>query len=210
MARKRRRKKALHDPAADALADLADASGRPSRPSKLSVLRRDGTYRPERPKRFNFQHIVIEDYADKPANKWYRMNHWNPGTLVYNGMWSSDWKRFAEDVRIAGLTHEGRERIILELASRPDFRVSLTKHRENPHDPNAVAVWAIAQINGEKRVEHIGYLERDIARRLKAETELAAVPHRITLPHDDINLGITIDVLVRSKAYRKREPSADI
>lgn len=192
------------DDSQDALAALAHGSETPRAKTTKLQGQQQGSSRQARPQRFNYEHAIIDDYSEAPLNQWYRMKHWNPGTLVYKGEWGKDWKKFEEDVKVVGITHDGREQIILSLANRPGFRIALTKDRNNEYDKNAVAVWAIAYIGEEKQVEHIGYLDRDTARRLKNDDELDARPHRINLPNGGIGLGLTIDILVRSVAYKKK------
>jgi hypothetical protein len=202
-----------HDPLADALGGLADESGQAPRPNKLANVRPDGTIkgasRRPRPERFDFEFAQIDKGDPIPRNQWYRMNHWRTQSLLlYRGEWDSDWKLYdgyKGEAKVVGITHEDRQRRILKFACRPDFRVGLAKDPENPYDPNAITVWAIACFGNHKRVEHIGYLDRDVAKELAGEEELDARPCKLWLPNEEINLGFEISVLVRSAAYKKKQ-----
>ena len=62
-----------------------------------------------------------------------------------------------------------------------------------------------ATVEGEKMVNQLGYVPKEIARELSKEQEIEARPHSVYLPYEDTRYGLRINILVRSVSYKKKK-----
>jgi hypothetical protein len=155
-------------------------------------------------KEFKF---LIYDRGDTiEKNRWYRLSHWErPNFLKYDATWSKDWKVYSAEENIAGVTHEDRQRKFLELADKNDFTVYLEREQKNKFDKNAIKVMVSASEQSGKRIEQLGYLSKEIAKELKNEPELDARPNTVLIPVSGSPFSLTLKILVRSQAYKKKQ-----
>lgn len=149
------------------------------------------------------QCLTIDREEEVPMNKWYRKNHWQSGHyLRMETSWDADWKVFAPEEAVVGVTFDSRIINFLRLCDQPNFRIFIEKDKSNEHDNNAIKVMASALIENEPIVEQIGFLSKHTARQLKDEEELDDRPYSVYLPVGGHKFGLRIRVLVRSKKYR--------
>jgi hypothetical protein len=118
--------------------------------------------------------------------------------------YTKDWKMFASEEPVAGVTQENREVNFLLMGDQPDFKIFLEREPGNPVDLNAIKVIGSATVDGEPMTEQLGYLPKETAQKLQDEEELDAKPKSVYLPQGDRNYGLKIMVLVRSKGYKKK------
>jgi len=153
-----------------------------------------------------FEFLIYDRGDPIEKNRWYRLSHWDrPNFLKYDGTWSKNWKVYSAEENVAGVTHEDRQKKFLELGDKVDFRVYLERETKNKFDKNAVKVMAYASGQDGKRIEQLGYLSKEIARELKDEPELDARPNTVLIPTGGSPFSLTLKVLVRSKAYKKKQ-----
>jgi len=153
----------------------------------------------------NFQFLILGNEDEIPLNRWYRKDHWRtPNFLVMKTEWSKDWKCFERQEKVVGVTFEGREKNFLMIGDSPDLRIFLQRDFSNIHDSNAIIVMASGTVNGKYYENQIGHLAKETAELLKDELDLDARPFSVWLPYGDCSYGLSIQILVRSEAYKKR------
>jgi len=118
--------------------------------------------------------------------------------------WDKDWRCFANEEKVVGVSFEDRDIKFLRLYGQPEFKIYLEKDTLNEYDSNAVKVMASAMIDGKTVIEELGLLSKYTAQQLKDEQELDARPYSVHLPTQDHKYGLCISVLVRSKRYRDK------
>ncbi|SDB61028.1 hypothetical protein SAMN05660653_03161 [Desulfonatronum thiosulfatophilum] len=155
--------------------------------------------------RKNVEFLIVDRGEEIPKNKWYRISDWkSQHFLVMETDWDKDWKCFAREEKVVGVTHEERDVKFLRLFDQPDFKIYLEKDLTNKYDPYAVKVMGSAMIDGNLIVEQLGFLSKDISKDLKDENELDARPHSVYLPVQGNNYGLRINILTRSQRYKNK------
>ena len=153
----------------------------------------------------NIEPLIVNRGEEIPKNKWYRMSHWKTQQLLRIGTeWNMDWRCFAHEEAVAGVSFEERYTKFLRLYDQPGFKIYLEKDPSNEYDSNAIKVMSSAMINGKTIVEQLGFLSEYTAQQLKDEKELDARPYSVYLPGHDVEFGLRISILVRSKRYRDK------
>jgi hypothetical protein len=133
------------------------------------------------------------------------MKTWDsPNYLKWESSWSSDWKRFADEEKVVGVTKGNRRNDFLIMGDQPDFKIFAERERDNPVDPNAIKVMGSATVNGQNMVRNLGYLSKETAEKLKEEEEIDLRPYSVYLPYQDRHYGLRVRILVRSKSYRNK------
>ena len=152
-----------------------------------------------------FECIEVDNRNDAPVNAWFRVRDMiNEDCLLYKSEWDNNWKKYADYISVAGITHENRINDFLLLGNKPDFSIRLEKEPGNRYDKNAVMVIGSATINGIYTERQLGYLPKDTAKSLKNETIFDARPDMVWFPNDDRSFGLKITVLVPSKRSMKK------
>lgn len=152
----------------------------------------------------HFQFLIVDQGEEIEKNHWYRMSHWqSQHFLKMETEWDKDWKNFSLEEEVVGVTFEYRARKFLELGDQNNFKIFLEKDPDNPHDKNAIKVMGSVG----NTVEQLGFLSKDTAKRLKNEKEIDARPYSVYLPYQGSKFGLRIRVLVRSNAFKKKNPS---
>ena len=155
----------------------------------------------------NFKFLVSDDNKVSELNTWYRLEKWKSvNYLKMNTNWSRDWKKFASEVPVAGVTQGNRQSDFLIMGDQPDFKIFLERERDNPIDPNAIKVMGSATVENEKMIHQLGYIPKEISEQLANEKEFDATPHSVYIPYADKpnQYGLRINVLVRSASYKKK------
>ena len=154
----------------------------------------------------HFKFLIYEDNDVPDLNTWYRFEKWKSmHYLKMNTKWSKEWKKFASEVRVVGVTHGNREADFLIMGDQPYFQIFLERERNNPVDPNAIKVMGSATVDSEKMIRQLGYIPSGISEQLAKEKEIDAKPHSAYLPHAGKRYGLRINVLVRSASYKKKK-----
>ncbi len=138
----------------------------------------------------------------------YQKSTWkNKQFLSYRGTWSSDWK-WAEPIseaKVAGLSRGNNSAKFINLAFNEGFKMYLEDDPNNPVNKNARKVMVSAVVEGNRVIEHIGYLPDEIANHY-AGVELDIRPANLFLPPDgSFNVGIKVALLERSARYLKKQ-----
>jgi hypothetical protein len=155
--------------------------------------------------RKSFEFLIVERGEEIEKNRWYRMSHWqSPHFLKMETEWDKDWKGFAIEEEVVGVTYDNRAQKFLELGDQNNFSIFLERDPNNPHDKNAIKVMGSAIVDGKKRVEQLGFLSKDTAKALKNEKEIDARPFCVYLPYQESKFGLRVRILVRSQKYKDK------
>jgi hypothetical protein len=162
----------------------------------------------KKPEGKHFQFIICDDNEEAELNKWYRLERWKSvNYLKMNTKWSRDWKKFASEVPVSGVTQGNRQSDFLIMGDQPDFKIFLERERDNPVDLNAIKVMGSATVENEKIIHQLGYIPKEVSEQLANEKEIDATPHSVYIPYADKpnQYGLRINVLVRSASYKKKK-----
>ena len=154
----------------------------------------------------HFKFLICKDKSEAKENQWYRLEKWkSPNLLVMKTSYSKDWKTYyTSGLPVVGVTKDNRTVDFILMGDQEDFQIYLEREPDNPVDPNAIKIMGKATVKGELWSRQIGYLAKETAADLKEE-DLDARPDSVYLPYGGKNLGLTIRVLIRSQAYKKKK-----
>lgn len=155
--------------------------------------------------RKSFEFLIVERGEKIEKNRWYKMSDWqSPHFLKMKTDWNKDWKNFAAEEQVVGVTYDNRAQKFLELGDQNNFNIFLERDPNNPRDKNAIKVMGSAIVGGKKRVEQLGFLSKDTAKALKDEKEIDARPYSVYLPYQGRKFGLRVRILVRSQQYKNK------
>jgi hypothetical protein len=133
---------------------------------------------------------LAEGFAEHPE---VRRPGWNsPRTgeeLISGHVFATDrhqptgtWVKATARVKVAGIHHRKRDVGIWVQAARLAERdgryygIELLPEPANPHDPNAIKVVGLADLDGKRLAWHIGYLPRYVAKDISTDLLACDVP----------------------------------
>ena len=79
----------------------------------------------------------------------------------------------------------------------------LEREPANRYDPNAIKVMGSATIDGQLLTRELGYVPKEDAKRLRGR-EIDVRPDTVNLPCEGETYKLTVKILVRSQAYKKK------
>ena len=175
--------------------------------NEFKLLEETETITPPKIDKF-FKCAEYEQEDDIEPNTWYRLKGWKyPDYYLLRKPehWSSDWKLLTPmEEEVAGVKYEDRQKNFLLLGDLPDFRFSLEREPDNAFDKNAIKVMGSATVDGEMVRKHLGYLSSEASEYLSDEEDLDVGRASVLLPYEGRRFSLRLQILIRSKAFRKR------
>ncbi|RST76175.1 hypothetical protein D4T97_005170 [Siminovitchia acidinfaciens] len=110
-------------------------------------------------------------------------------------------KKVAEFVPIAGIKKQ--ERNALRVITSKSFAIRLEKEPNNPYDKNAIRVFGDCEVDEEETSFSLGYIPKDVAKKLAEFNKLKATVRVIYLPTSSKSIGLRLDIW-SERAKRKK------
>lgn len=125
--------------------------------------------------------------------------------IKVNDIAPEGYHKFLEYEKVVGVTFDDRDILVEKFINGSNRKITLSKDPLNEYDPFAIKVMGSCSYNGISETGQLGFLEKNISRKLSNFNDIKATVNAIAHPNK-----IRLDIWVTSDEYEQIKPLEDI
>lgn len=125
--------------------------------------------------------------------------------IKVNDIAPEGYHKFLEYEKVVGVTFDDRDILVEKFINGSNRKITLSKDPLNEYDPFAIKVIGSCSYNGISETDQLGFLEKNISRKLSNFNDIKATVNAIAHPNK-----IRLDIWVTSDEYEQIKPLEDI